>query len=161
MISKIVLDVDGVLTDGSFWYARDGKYFKRFGSHDAHAIKICLNFFEIVLITADEKGYEISNLRATDMGLQCHLVKEIDRANWLFENCQRESTAFVADSFTDIPSLDFVMRTFAPANAHPALKARVDSVLLLRGGDGAVSEALDMLLWENHGLHLWEYEFTN
>lgn len=134
---------------------------KRFGSHDGHAVKICLNFFKIELITADLKGLNITNLRALDMGLTCNLVSEENRAQWISKNYEKETTAFIADSFSDIPSLAMVKKSFAPSNAHPAFKARVDFVLQAESGCGAVAEALDILLWENYNLHLWEYEFTS
>lgn len=158
MINSVLLDVDGVLTDGSFWYSNMGKTLKRFGSHDGQAIKIALNFFKVSLITADVRGFDISQLRANDMNVQCVLVSEEDRASWIAQRYEKSSTALVADSFSDIPSIDKVGRSFAPNNAHPAFKAKVDVILEANSGEGAVAEALDILLMENYGIHLWQYE---
>ena len=49
-INNVIFDVDGVLTDGTFFYSIDGKIMKRFGSHDAQAIKKCRTFFNLQLI---------------------------------------------------------------------------------------------------------------
>ena len=57
----LIFDVDGVLTDGTFFYSVDGKVLKRFGSHDGQAIKICRAYFNMQIISADKKGFEISN----------------------------------------------------------------------------------------------------
>ena len=155
-ISNVIFDVDGVLTDGTFFYSIDGKVLKRFGSHDAQAIKRCSSFFNLQLISADKKGFEISKLRAEHLGLPITLVPEDLRSDWISNNFIREETALVVDSFTDIPSLIYVARSFAPRNAHPELMNRVSNVLTSTGGGGAVAEVLDILLYEKFEKHLWE-----
>jgi 3-deoxy-D-manno-octulosonate 8-phosphate phosphatase (KDO 8-P phosphatase) len=107
-ISNVIFDVDGVLTDGTFFYSIDGKILKRFGSHDAQAIKRCSSFFNLQLISADKKGFEISKLRAEHLGLPITLVPEDLRSGWISNNFIREETALVVDSFSDIPSLIYV-----------------------------------------------------
>ncbi len=155
-INNVIFDVDGVLTDGTFYYSIDGKIIKRFGSHDAQAISKCLTFFHLQLISADKKGFEISKLRADHLGLRISLVPESLRSDWIAENFVREETALVVDSFTDIPSLINVARSFAPINAHPELIKRVSDILNTSGGGGAVAEVLDILLYEKFKKHLWE-----
>ena len=49
-----------------------------------------------------------------------------------------------------------VFRSFAPKNAHPELLRRVSDVLISAGGEGAVAEVLDILLFERYAKHLWE-----
>jgi 3-deoxy-D-manno-octulosonate 8-phosphate phosphatase (KDO 8-P phosphatase) len=155
-ISNVIFDVDGVLTDGTFFYSIDGKILKRFGSHDAQAIKRCSVFFNLQLISADKKGFEISKLRAEHLGLPITLVPEDLRSDWISNHFIREETALVVDSFTDIPSLRYVVRSFAPRNAHPELLNRVSNVLNATGGGGAVAEVLDILLYEKFQKHLWD-----
>jgi 3-deoxy-D-manno-octulosonate 8-phosphate phosphatase (KDO 8-P phosphatase) len=155
-IKNVIFDVDGVLTDGTFFYSIDGKILKRFGSHDAQAIKKCSAFFNLQLISADKKGFEISKLRAEHLGLPITLVPEDLRSNWISNNYSREETALIVDSFTDIPSLIHVARSFAPRNAHPELLNRVSRVLNAAGGSGAVAEVLDILMYEKFQKHLWD-----
>ena len=155
-INNVIFDVDGVLTDGTFYYSVDGKILKRFGSHDAQAINKCLTFFNLQLISADKRGFEISKLRADHLGLPISLVSEELRSDWIANHFIREETAIVVDSFTDIPSLINVARSFAPINAHPELIKRVSDVLKASGGGGAVAEVLDILLYEKFKKHLWE-----
>ena len=57
---NIIIDVDGVLSTGQFIYSQKGKIFKIFGRHDNDGLKIIKNFFSILFITADKKGFKIS-----------------------------------------------------------------------------------------------------
>ena len=155
-ITNVIFDVDGVLTDGTFFYSIDGKILKRFGSHDAQAIKKCMTFFNLQLISADKKGFDISKLRADHLGLPITLVPEDLRSDWIANHFTREETALVVDSFTDIPSLVNVARSFAPRNAHPELLNRVSDVLTTIGGGGAVAEVLDILIYDKFEKHLWD-----
>ena len=107
-------------------------------------------------LSADKRGFEISKLRADHLGLPITLVPEDLRSDWILEHFVREETALVVDSFTDIPSLMSVSRSFAPINAHPELINRVSDVLKASGGGGAVAEVLDILLYEKFKKHLWE-----
>ena len=156
LITSVIFDVDGVLTDGTFFYSIDGKILKRFGSHDAPAIKKCIPYFNLQLISADKKGFEISKLRANHLGLPITLVPEDLRSDWIANNFAQEETALVVDSFTDIPSLINVARSFAPRNAHPELLKRVSDILNAAGGGGAVAEVLDILMYEKFQKHLWD-----
>jgi len=155
-INTVIFDVDGVLTDGSFYYSIDGKVIKRFGSHDAQAIRLCTTFFNLQLISADKRGFEISKLRADHLNLPITFVPENLRSTWIRDNFIRDETALVVDSFTDIPSLVNVSRSFAPRNSHPELIARVSDTLNSAGGCGAVAEVLDILCFEKFKKHLWD-----
>jgi 3-deoxy-D-manno-octulosonate 8-phosphate phosphatase KdsC-like HAD superfamily phosphatase len=83
-------------------------------------------------------------------------VPEDLRSAWIGNNFIRNETALVVDSFTDIPSLVNVSRSFAPRNAHPELITRVSDVLKSVGGGGAVAEVLDILIYEKFKKHLWD-----
>jgi YrbI family 3-deoxy-D-manno-octulosonate 8-phosphate phosphatase len=157
VLEEIIFDFDGVFTDGTFYYSTEGKKMKKFGSHDAQAINICKSHFNIKLISADSRGYFISESRSKDMGLTLKLVSEKERANWIKNNFVKEKTVLVVDSFTDIPSLPYVIRSFAPSDSHPALLERVTDRLNCGGGKGAVAEVLEKLLYEKTNKHLWDF----
>lgn len=55
-----VLDVDGVLTDGTFLYDANGKAYKKFGPEDADALKMLAPYCNIVFASADTRGFEIT-----------------------------------------------------------------------------------------------------
>jgi len=157
MIENIVFDFDGVFTDGTFYYSNLGKVFKKLGSHDARAIEIGANYFKIHIVSADRRGFEISKRRVLDMGLELSLISENERPFWIKNNFRKDSTAYVADSFTDIPCISHVSRSFAPKNAHPAFIEKVSDKLKREGGRGAVSEVLEILLYEKTGKLIWEF----
>jgi 3-deoxy-D-manno-octulosonate 8-phosphate phosphatase (KDO 8-P phosphatase) len=157
VIEDIIFDLDGVFTDGTFYYSVEGKNLKKFGSHDAQAINICKPYFNIHLISADSRGYLISESRSKDMGLILKLVPEKERANWIKNNFVMEKIALVVDSFTDIPSLPYAIRSFAPSDSHPALLERVTDRLICGGGKGAVAEVLEKLLYDKTKKHLWDF----
>lgn len=52
-----VIDVDGVLSTGQFYYSESGKAFKVFGPHDNDGIKMIKKKIEILFITADRRGF--------------------------------------------------------------------------------------------------------
>ncbi len=65
-----VLDVDGVLTDGSFLYDERGKAYKVFGPDDADALKVLSKYVDIVFTSQDKRGFNISKKRVNDMGFE-------------------------------------------------------------------------------------------
>jgi YrbI family 3-deoxy-D-manno-octulosonate 8-phosphate phosphatase len=156
IIKNIIFDVDGVFTDGTFYYSSEGKVMKKFGSHDAQALRICRPHFNIYVISADERGLAITKRRFKDLNLDVELVSEIERKNWIKNNFIREESAFVADSFTDIASMSFVARTFAPAGSHQEFRNRATDKLKNYGGNGAVAEVLNILIYEKLSKNLWE-----
>ena len=76
---NFLLDVDGVLTSGSFLYNSEGKVLKEFGPHDSYSLKKLKTKLNISFISADKRGYEISEKRISDMGFELSLVSEEDR----------------------------------------------------------------------------------
>ena len=61
--SVFILDVDGVLTTGHFFYTKDGKVMKIFGPDDNDGLSLLRNFIDIRFISGDKKGFEISKKR--------------------------------------------------------------------------------------------------
>ncbi len=137
---KFFIDVDGVLTDGSFIYDKSGKISKKFGPHDSDGIKIIKNYFDISLISADTKGFEISKKRAKDMGLKIFHVSEIKRYEF-FKKIGFEKCIFMGDGHYDAKILKKVYYSISPKNALEICKNNSDYVTKSTGGNGAVYEA--------------------
>ena len=87
MIAKLnfVLDVDGVMTTGRFFYDKDGKTHKEFGPHDSDGLKMIRDEVNICFVSADKRGFTITEKRITDMGYTIELVTEKDRYSY-FKN---------------------------------------------------------------------------
>jgi len=138
---NLILDVDGVLTDGKFTYTAQGKFSKTFGSHDSDALKIISQRANIFFISADKRGFAVSKSRISDMNFELLHVDPVDRADFVASKKLETQTAFIGDSFTDVPALRIADLSLVPQSAHPLAKAQADIVLTANGGDGAVAEA--------------------
>ena len=157
-VSNLILDVDGVLTDGTFLYSKFGKKMKRFGSHDAQAIKLASKILNIEAITADRRGFPISFKRCKDLNIKLNLVPEKSRATWIKNNFVAAETAFFGDSFTDIPAIKYVKYSFAANNSFYAYKEKCTHKLISNSAEGAVAEAVDVLFFEITSKHIWDYD---
>ena len=92
-----ILDVDGVLTDGSFLYSKEGKIYKKFGPHDAYSLKKLSKLINISFISADSRGFEITKKRIDDMGFEVKLVSEEERYEYIVKNYNLESLIYMGD----------------------------------------------------------------
>lgn len=151
-VKNLILDVDGVLTDGGFYYTESGKTMKRFGPDDADALKLLEGKLNVIAITADHRGFEITKKRTDDMGLKLELVGTSDRLAWMEKNYDLEKTIYMADGMLDTPIFEKVAYSIAPANAFYATRRRAKFVTERKGGEGAVAEAV---------MHIIEKFFKN
>ena len=140
--TNFVLDLDGVFTDGKFYYSQDGKNMKVFGADDHDCINILKQFMEVHVVTADSKGYEISKRRIEqDMGLKLDLVSALERAEWLAKKFNLGKTVYMGDGVLDYLVFSKVMYSIAPANALRSTKIKANYVTENSGGERAVAEA--------------------
>lgn len=152
-LTAFILDVDGVLSDGTFLYDDRGKRFKRFGPDDADALNAIADNIEIRFISGDTRGESISRARIErDMGFSFEVVSSNDRVSWLDENFGLDKVAFMADGFLDAPALMWSKVGICPANASELAVSCADFVTKAKGGQRAVAEAcmfLDQVMgWE-------------
>lgn len=149
-LKLLLLDVDGVLTDGSIYYDDAGRETKRFHVRDGLAIKAWQKCgFEAGLLTARQS--EATAKRAEELGLK---VVEQGATNKLivFEDlCSRlhvepEQVAYMGDDLADLPVLMRVGFAIAPADAAAEVREVVNFITERQGGTGAVREAIEHLL---------------
>ena len=57
ILENFVLDVDGVLTDGTFYYSEKGKIMKKFGPHDSDGLKLISDLIKVEFISADKEVF--------------------------------------------------------------------------------------------------------
>lgn len=139
---NFVIDVDGVFTNGYFFYDKSGKQFKCFGPDDADALSSLKNFLNITTVTADKRGFDISQRRIhEDLGFEIYLVDSESRAKWINDNYDIKSTIYMGDGFYDQFVFAAVAYSIAPANALPHTKKAADFVTKRTGGDRAIAEA--------------------
>ena len=155
-VELIVFDVDGVMTDGRFDYSAQGKQLKSFGPDDADALKLLAGIAPIVFVSADRRGFPITERRiAGDMGHDVQLVPSADRLAWMTARAPLDRVAYMGDSFTDIPVLKEVDVGITTADALPGVQQAATYVTARRGGDRAVAEACFYLLVEQFDRSEW------
>lgn len=143
VIPKIfVLDVDGVMTTGQFLYSELGKVYKVFGPHDADGLKMLKSKLDILFITADKRGFNITKKRIVDdMGYNLRLVSEEKRDLFFAEEIGYKQTIFMGDSIFDAPTLAKCLCGIAPQNARPEAKEVANYITPSFSGCGAVLDA--------------------
>jgi len=148
----VVFDVDGVMTDGRFWYSSEGKELKCFGADDSRALGMLRREVEVAFVSEDHRGFAITRRRiADDMGYPVDLVPGEERLDWLTARAPAGEVAYMGDSFADIPILSAVGLGITTADAPAGAKAAADLVTTRRGGDRAVAEACFHILSTRFG----------
>lgn len=149
-IKLLLLDVDGVLTDGKIVYTDSGEQIKAFDVKDGHGLKLLMRSgIEVVLITGRESKVVLH--RARDLGIQ-EVYQKITNKIEIYEKILKEKNlediqvGFVGDDLIDIPVLRRVGFSAAVEDAIPEAKEIVDYVTSKKGGEGAVREVCELLL---------------
>ncbi len=137
-----IMDLDGVLTNGTFLYDKDGKAYKTFGPDDADALKLIKDKVDLVFVSADYRGFPISEKRINDMGYQLTNVKAKDRLEWIKSKWNLDDVIYMGDSFVDIPVLKEVGYAIVPKDAFWFAKEFATYVTRHDGGDRAVADAV-------------------
>jgi 3-deoxy-D-manno-octulosonate 8-phosphate phosphatase (KDO 8-P phosphatase) len=149
-IEMLVLDVDGVLTDGSIIYGDDGTELKAFHVRDGSGLKIWLaSGKKACLLTG--RSSPILTRRAAELGLTAVVQGSHDKLPAFREllvqhNVRAEQTAYAGDDVPDLPVLAACGLALAPADACPEARALAHYVTQLPGGRGAVREVIEWLL---------------
>lgn len=140
--THFILDVDGVLSTGRFFYSIEGKVYKEFGPHDSDGLKLIEDLLAVSFITADERGFDITEKRVvSDMGYHLQLVKEQDRLAFFEANYNFETTIYMGDGYHDARILDAVILGIAPNNARIEARRCANYVTPNNAGEGAVMDA--------------------
>ena len=137
-----VLDVDGVLTTGQFFYTSEGKTMKVFGPDDNDGLSLLKEFIDIRFVTGDKKGFKISKKRiCDDMGFELDLVSTIRRVDWIAERYSLDEVIYMGDGIFDHYVMKEVGYSIAPSNADKNAKTFSSYVTERVGGERAVAEA--------------------
>lgn len=136
------MDVDGVLTDGTFFYSSEGKVMKRFGADDNDALSLLKPYMKLMFITGDKRGFEISRKRIVeDMHMELVLVSTIKRIEWIRERYDAEKVIYMGDGIFDHYVMREVGYGIATGNADENAKKYADYITKRNGGERAVAEA--------------------
>lgn len=150
LIRLLVLDVDGVLTDGKLYFSGKGDEYKAFNTLDGQGIKLLQKSgVQVGIITG--RTSELVARRAQDLGI-VHLAQgREDKFSALQELLARapmalEHIAFMGDDYPDLTVMTKVGLALAPPTAVAPVLARAHWHSVRAGGEGAVREACDLIM---------------
>lgn len=155
-IRLLLLDVDGVLTDGSLIYSHEGKESKAFNTQDGFGLRILQDAGVAVgIITA--RSSEALKRRSRDLRIE-HLYQGAGNKLEAYKEILKKTglkpfeIAYMGDDWLDLVLLKRVGLAVAPANAVPEVLDMVHYTTEQAGGHGAVRELCDLIL-EGMGKH--------
>jgi 3-deoxy-D-manno-octulosonate 8-phosphate phosphatase (KDO 8-P phosphatase) len=149
-VRLLVLDVDGVLTDGRLFYGPKGESLKAFHVRDGFGIKQAAGAGVTVAILSGRKSAAVAS-RARELGIR-HVVQGASdklvalRKLAKSRGVSLEECACVGDDTPDAPILEAAGLGIAVADAHPDALAAANLVTTRTGGHGAVREVCDWLV---------------
>ena len=151
-IKLLLLDVDGVLTDGRITYNSDGTETKSFDVKDGHGLKMLQRAGINIGIITGRKSSVVEH-RAQELGINLLYQGALDKLVPFQEILEKYSVkedeiAYVGDDIVDLPILQRVGFSATVADALPEVKERVDYIAERAGGKGAVREICDLILKE-------------
>jgi 3-deoxy-D-manno-octulosonate 8-phosphate phosphatase (KDO 8-P phosphatase) len=149
-VRLLVLDVDGVLTDGQLHFDSAGRECKVFHARDGYGIRRVLNAGINVAIISGRKSKAVET-RAAELGINHVHLRVSNKPAVLTELIKKlsldyEAVACVGDDVPDLGCMEKAGLAVAVADAHPDLDAVADWHTHLGGGRGAVREVCDLLL---------------
>lgn len=149
-IKLLILDVDGVLTDGKVIYTDSGEEIKRFDAQDGHGLKLLMRSGVGVVLLTGRKSKAVLH-RARDLGIEDVYQKALNKIEvyesiLMNKGLTDKDVGFVGDDLVDIPVLRKVGFSAAVPDAVPEVKEIVDYITTNKGGEGAVREICELLL---------------
>ncbi|MBN1462535.1 MAG: N-acylneuraminate cytidylyltransferase [Bacteroidales bacterium] len=151
-IKALVLDVDGVFTDGKIAYTKDGELSKTFSMRDGMGLEIAReNGLQVIVITSEnsvlvEKRMQKLQITNLYMGVKDKYTRLIEILNQLKIN--KNEVAYLGDDVNDLANICSCGWGLCPSDAMPEVKQRADIILPAAGGNNAIREA-------THFIHLY------
>src|ERR1700681_156491 len=138
----LLLDVDGVLTDGRLFYGADGEQWKVFHVHDGLGLKLAKDAgLKVGILTG--RGHVALEARSRELGLDAIVEGRHDTASAFTEflsqhDAAPERVAYIGDDILDLPVLRRCGLSFTPADGALEVRERVHRVLTRPGGRAVV-----------------------
>jgi len=146
-IRLVLLDIDGVLTDGRLYYGEGGETLKAFDVRDGHGIVMLRDHLDFGVISG--RSGKTSEVRLRELRFKHLVFGERDKlagyAALAHLGIPDDEVAYMGDDVNDVPLLKRVGPAACPADALAEVKEAVHFVALSPGGRGAVRELCDLL----------------
>ncbi|MGD9588160.1 MAG: KdsC family phosphatase [Pyrinomonadaceae bacterium] len=150
-IRLLLMDCDGVLTDGRLYFSEVGEAMKVFHVRDGQGLALWHKAgFRSGIITG-RRSESILRIRCEELGIEFLQTLSVDKVNDLGRimadaGVTADETAYIGDDIGDLNVLKAVGFSAAPSDAHLSVHLVVDHVTSAPGGFGAVREVIDLLL---------------
>ncbi len=149
-IRLLVLDVDGVLTDGRLYYTARGEQMKCFHVRDGAGIKQLLKSGVQIAAISGRKSKAVDK-RLGELGVTWIRQGIEDKLAALRElldilNLGPQAVASIGDDTADLPIFEVARLAIAVADAHPSVRSQAHFITQAAGGQGAVREVCDLIL---------------
>ncbi|HLS79949.1 MAG TPA: 3-deoxy-manno-octulosonate-8-phosphatase KdsC [Steroidobacter sp.] len=149
-VRLLVLDVDGVLTDGRLYFSGRGEDLKCFHVRDGAGIVQVLRAGLQIAVISGRQSRAVEQ-RMSELGVTWVRQGVQDKLAALHElldilGLGPQAVASVGDDTPDLPLFETARLAVAVADAHPSVKARAHFITQAAGGQGAVREVCDLLL---------------
>ncbi|NVJ49295.1 MAG: 3-deoxy-manno-octulosonate-8-phosphatase KdsC [Gammaproteobacteria bacterium] len=156
MIRLLIMDVDGVLSDGKVYYSNSGDELKNFNIKDGLGIKLLQqNNIKTAIITGRHSA--IVERRAKELGIEFVFQGKSDKRaafNELLQLCQvsANQVAHIGDDLPDLPLMQMAGLGIAVQDGNWFVKQHADWITTAGGGMGAVRETAELLLFSQQAL---------
>lgn len=146
----MVFDVDGVLTDGTLWYGREGEALKGFHAFDGHGVRMLAASGVACALLSGRSSAAVS-MRAAELEI-AHVLQGIDDKKKEYEallkrlGLRYEEAGFMGDELVDLPVLTRCGFAAAPREAPEAVRSRVHYVAAAPAGRGAAREVCEVVM---------------
>ncbi|MDX8382837.1 MAG: HAD-IIIA family hydrolase [Ghiorsea sp.] len=152
-IKMLVLDVDGVLTEGHVTMTDNGDEIKNFNVRDGHGIKMLQRAGIEVAILTGRKSKVVAH-RAADLGIQYLIQGSLRKADGLTALCEQagiapQDCAYMGDDVIDLPAMCQCRLQTAPKNAYQGVLNKAEWIAAFDGGNGAVRQLCEGLILAN------------
>lgn len=142
---NLIIDVDGVITDGKMIYSKDGKEYKTFGPDDVDSLEWLKEQWpdlKILFVSADKRGFEISKKRVEDMGYELKYMPSKHRWQYMEqEGYKLDEVIYIGDGWHDGETFEHVHYSICPNNAFFKTKEKATCVTNANGGERCLAEA--------------------
>lgn len=151
-IKAIFADVDGVLTNGGFYYSKNGLAMKKFCTRDAAAV-YRLRQAGYLVFAVTHSDDDITTLRLRDMKFDGYYIGVEDKVESIKAICDEfnldmsKGAIYIEDDVGGIPAMKAVAVSFCPADAAPSVLEQ-GRVCQAKGGEGVLAEVADLILRE-------------
>ncbi|MEM0909524.1 MAG: 3-deoxy-manno-octulosonate-8-phosphatase KdsC [Pseudomonadota bacterium] len=155
-IRLLVLDVDGVLSDGFIYLGNNGEEYKAFNTKDGYGIKALRQIgIDVAVITGRRSTIVENRMRSLQIN---HIIQGVEDKKTALQDLMAEhkiskdSTASIGDDMPDLGLFELSNLKVAVKDAHPIIRKQANFITTLPGGKGAVREFCDLILQSRNAL---------